>query len=177
MKDRTKIELVGEVKQFKKLAGLLKENADYESESGDTDAMGGINEDDSQLTAEEVKDTLLSADLTPEEMKECRIKNTTYGYVEFRYGYWEGHIPQNIANALESHFNVRQNDVDTDEGRLYYYELRPKQNISRINEKSSKVDHFYDMIIEAIRKAARKLDDDSAHELHEKLKAFFNKTI
>ena len=46
-----------------------------------------------------------------------------------------------------------------------------------INEKSSKVDHFYSSIIGAIEKAAKKLDDDSAHELHEKLKAFFNKTI
>jgi hypothetical protein len=46
-----------------------------------------------------------------------------------------------------------------------------------INEKSSKVDHFYGMIIGAIEKAAKKLDDDSAHELHEKLKAFFNKAI
>ena len=112
----------------------LREGEGSDSESDDTDAMGGINEEDSQLTAEEVKDTLLTADLTPEEMKKCRISDTADGYVEFRYGYWEGHIPRNIANALEAHFDVKQNDVDSDEGRLYYYELRPKQDISRVNE-------------------------------------------
>lgn len=46
-----------------------------------------------------------------------------------------------------------------------------------INEKSSKVDHFYSKIIGAIEKVSKRLDDDSVHELHEKLKAFFNKTI
>ena len=114
-----KKQLINEVRQLQKLAGLLKEG-------------------DNHLTAEEVKDTLLTADLTPEEMKKCRISDTNYGYVEFRYGYWEEHIPHNIANALEAHFDVKQNDVDTDEGRLYYYELRPKQNISRINEDEGK---------------------------------------
>ena len=46
-----------------------------------------------------------------------------------------------------------------------------------INEKSSKVEHFYGKIIGAIEKVSKRLDDDSVHELHEKLKAFFNKTI
>ena len=35
---------INEVKQFQKLAGLLKEDANYESQSGDTDAVGDTNE-------------------------------------------------------------------------------------------------------------------------------------
>ena len=41
----------------------------------------------------------------------------------------------------------------------------------------SKVDTYYDRIIKLTRDAARKLSDDEAYELHEKLKAFFTKTI
>jgi hypothetical protein len=41
----------------------------------------------------------------------------------------------------------------------------------------SKVDTYYDKIIQLTQNAARKLSDDEADELHEKLKAFFTKTI
>jgi len=67
-------------------------------------------------------------------------------------------------------------DISEDDNEAYS-ESGNADAMGGINEKSSKVDHFYDVIIGAIEKAARKLDDDSAHKLHEKLKAFFNKTI
>ena len=41
----------------------------------------------------------------------------------------------------------------------------------------SKVDTYYEKIIQLTQDAARKLNDDEAYELHEKLKAFFTKTI
>ncbi len=41
----------------------------------------------------------------------------------------------------------------------------------------SKVNNSYDKIINLIRTEARKLSDDDAFELHEKLKKFFNKLI
>lgn len=41
----------------------------------------------------------------------------------------------------------------------------------------SKVEDYYSKILELIKKIARRLDDDEAFELHEKLKAFFNRTI
>jgi len=40
-----KKQYLNEVKQLQKIAGLLKEDADYESESGDTATMGNINEE------------------------------------------------------------------------------------------------------------------------------------
>lgn len=56
------------------------------------------------------------------------------------------------------------------------------KNIKSLNdfekiEESSKVDQFYDKIVEEIRKAARKLNDDEAYELHEKLKKFFERAF
>jgi hypothetical protein len=45
LKKQNQMSKLNEIKQFKKLAGLLKEGyADYESESGDTATMGNINE-------------------------------------------------------------------------------------------------------------------------------------
>ena len=41
----------------------------------------------------------------------------------------------------------------------------------------SKVNDSYDKVIDLLRKEARKLSDDDAYELHEKLKKFFNKLI
>lgn len=56
------------------------------------------------------------------------------------------------------------------------------KNIKSLNdfekiEESNKVDQFYDKIVEEIRKAARKLNDDEAYELHEKLKKFFERAF
>lgn len=42
---------------------------------------------------------------------------------------------------------------------------------------TKKVDEIYYKIIESLSKIARNLSDDEAYALHEKLKAFFNKTI
>jgi hypothetical protein len=47
--------------------------------------------------------------------------------------------------------------------------------IKEINQ--SKVNNSYDKIIDLLKKEARKLSDDDAFELHEKLKKFFNKLI
>jgi hypothetical protein len=41
----------------------------------------------------------------------------------------------------------------------------------------SKVNNSYNKIIDLMKKEARKLSDDDAFELHEKLKEFFNKLI
>ena len=41
----------------------------------------------------------------------------------------------------------------------------------------SKVDNYYNEIIELIRKRSRELDDDSSYKLHEKLKEFFNRLV
>jgi hypothetical protein len=43
--------------------------------------------------------------------------------------------------------------------------------------KESKVEDYYSKILELIRRISRRLDDDDAFELHEKLKEFFNRTI
>ncbi len=56
------------------------------------------------------------------------------------------------------------------------------RNLKSLNEfekveESSKVDQHYDKIIEEIKKAARKLNDDEAYELHEKLKKFFERAF
>lgn len=45
----------------------------------------------------------------------------------------------------------------------------------KINEAVADVDKSYDKILDLLKKEARKLNDDDAYELHEKLKAFFNK--
>jgi len=45
----------------------------------------------------------------------------------------------------------------------------------KINESVADVDKSYDKILDLLKKEARKLNDDDAYELHEKLKAFFNK--
>lgn len=42
---------------------------------------------------------------------------------------------------------------------------------------NDKVQKHYDEIIEIIRKISRNLSDDDSYSLHEKLKAFFNRTI
>jgi hypothetical protein len=47
--------------------------------------------------------------------------------------------------------------------------------IEEINQ--SKVNDSYDKVISLLKKEARKLSDDDAYELHEKLKKFFNKLI
>lgn len=44
-----------------------------------------------------------------------------------------------------------------------------------LNESANDVNKSYDKIIELLKKEARKLNDDDAYELHEKLKTFFNK--
>jgi len=41
----------------------------------------------------------------------------------------------------------------------------------------SKVDNYYNEIIELIRKRSRELDFDSSYKLHEKLKEFFNRLV
>jgi hypothetical protein len=125
-------------------AAARGEDDDYEEEEGE------------QLTADDVKD-ILSSELTPEEMKESRIRDTTYGYVEFRYGYWEGLIPQNVTNVLEAHFDVKENNVDSDEGRLYYLELRPKQN-KGIGSEQHQMGEYYDK--NALQNQAHDLDSD-----------------
>lgn len=56
------------------------------------------------------------------------------------------------------------------------------KNLKSLNEfekveESNKVDQFYDKIIEEIKKAARKLNDNEAYELHEKLKKFFERAF
>lgn len=46
-----------------------------------------------------------------------------------------------------------------------------------VNEGQNDVNKSYDKILELVKKEARRLNDNDAYELHERLKAFFNKLI
>ena len=52
-----------------------------------------------------------------------------------------------------------------------------KEEINHIIEGEDQINNSYSKIIELIRREARKLNDDDAFELHERLKDFFNRTI
>ena len=45
----------------------------------------------------------------------------------------------------------------------------------KVNESAADVDKSYDKILNLLQKETRRLNDDDAYELHEKLKAYFNR--
>lgn len=48
-------------------------------------------------------------------------------------------------------------------------------NKFKLNESRSDVERSYDKVMDLIQKESRRLSDDDAYELHEKLKEFFNR--
>lgn len=118
-----KKQIISEVKQFQKIAGLINEN-------WHPDDPAGVDLDDIE-------------DRDPEDFDD---------------------ISEGEGEGTDYDESSDSESEDTDA-------------MGGINEKSSKVDRFYSKIIGAIEKVSKRLDDDSVHELHEKLKAFFNKTI
>lgn len=50
-------------------------------------------------------------------------------------------------------------------------------NSNHLNENSNDVNKSYNKILDLLKKEARRLNDDDAYELHERLKDFFNKLV
>jgi hypothetical protein len=55
--------------------------------------------------------------------------------------------------------------------------IKMYEEFSKLQESSQDVDRYYNKIIDEIQKAARKLNDDDAFQLHEKLKKFFERAF
>lgn len=95
-----------------------------------------------------------------------------------------------LLNEAEKVSNPKKADLNKD-GKLSSYEKKRgaaiekamgveegevnKYNEYDISEGAQEVNGAYDDIVELVKKHARKLNDDDAYELHEKLKSFFTK--
>lgn len=49
--------------------------------------------------------------------------------------------------------------------------------VKEADSSDDKVTEYYDSLIDRIKKISRNLNDEELHDLHERLKAFFNKSI
>ncbi len=195
-----KKQILSEVKQFKKIAGLLNESWHPDDPASvDMDDMEDEDPDDYDDISEDANTQgRTSYDLVKGPNEDLLVKrilvnlHNKYGKDGYHYDpymnrltiYGEAGEDKVIVDMLSALFDQPEyQDLSEDD-----YSENPTPNddesesgdtdaMGGINEKSSKVDHFYSKIIGAIEKVSKKLDDDSVHELHEKLKAFFNKTI
>ena len=188
-----KKQIISEVKQFQKIAGLLKETwhpddpasvdvddiedkdpDDYDDVSEDTDTRGRTSYD---LVKGPNEDPLVKRILVNLHNKYGKEGYHYDPYMKRLTVYGEASEDGAIVDMLSALFDQPEYQDLSEDDNEAYSESGNTDAMGGINEKSSKVDHFYSKIIGAIEKVSKRLDDDSVHELHEKLKAFFNKTI
>lgn len=74
-----------------------------------------------------------------------------------------------IKSALKAAYKLGQSSQEPVE--------ESKKPIKENKTSNSKVEEAYNKIVDLIKKKAKQLNDDDTFELHEKLKAFFNKLI